>query len=63
MGSIISAIHDDIEEYQALCRRYNEPVVSTFTAQGHLLPDPYGEHANALKKRRDDEYNSSKKGS
>lgn len=46
MGSIMSAIRDDIEEYEALCERYGErPQYSYGSA------DCYGEHAKELKKR------------
>jgi hypothetical protein len=51
MGSIIGAIHDDIEEYKELCARYNETVRLKPTAQGIGLPDCYGPHASLLKAR------------
>lgn len=53
MGNILSAIHDDIEEYTDRCRRMGENVVRTQTAQGTWLPDPYGRHAKDLKAKED----------
>lgn len=52
MGSILSAIRDDMDEYQDLCRKYGEEVQTTLTAQGVRLPDSYGKHAAKLKKRQ-----------
>jgi len=46
MGSIISAINDDIDEYESLCKFYFEkPVGDKYGI------DPYCEHAKELKKR------------
>ncbi len=49
VGSIISAIKDDIEEYERLCRIFDEEVRYK---QG--APDCYGEHARALYERWQD---------
>lgn len=43
MGSIMSAISDDIEEYEALCKRYGEEV-----QYKHSGPDCYGKHKDEL---------------
>jgi hypothetical protein len=51
MGSIMSAIRDDIEEYEALCAKYGEKVRTKPTAQGVQLPDCYGKHAAEMKFR------------
>jgi len=59
MGSIMSAIRDDIEEYEALCAKYGEKVHYKPTAQGVQLPDCYGAHADAMKFRRNVEYSMS----
>ncbi len=56
MGSIMSAIRDDIEEYEALCEKYGEKVSYKPTAQGVQLPDCYGDHAAQLKFRSRVEY-------
>lgn len=47
MGSIMSAISDDIDEYEALCEKYNEKI--RYSVGG---PDCYGEHARLLKERQ-----------
>jgi hypothetical protein len=60
MGSIMSAIRDDIDEYEALCEKYGEEVQRKPTVQGIMLPDAYGEHADALKFRSRVEYAMSK---
>lgn len=60
MGSIMSAIRDDIEEYEALCAKYGEKVHHKPTAQGVPLPDCYGEHAAQLKFRSRVEYSMSR---
>ncbi len=51
MGSIISAIYDDIEEYKSLCRRFGEKVRTTPDRWGNNTADCYGEHAASLKKK------------
>ena len=48
MSNIFSAIIDDINAYESLCRLYDEEVV--YIDSGHT-PDCYGEHAKMLKKR------------
>lgn len=58
MGNIISAIHDDIDEYIWLCKKYGEKVQYK-PGQGE---DCYGEHARALKKRRADEFAEARPG-
>jgi len=46
MTDLRSAIYDDIEEYEALCRYYNEePVIDKHG------PNPYCKHAAELEKR------------
>jgi hypothetical protein len=46
MGSIMSAISDDIDTYEALCAKYGEQV-----QHDHHGPDCYGKHAIELKAR------------
>lgn len=55
MSDIISAIHDDMNEYEDLCRRFGEEVVRKWVGYQHL-PDCYSEHAKILVKRAHDEY-------
>lgn len=45
MSDIIKAIHDDMEEYRDLCRKYGEEVQML---RGD--PDCYGQHAKKLKR-------------
>jgi hypothetical protein len=61
MGSILSAIHDDIGDYEDLCRKYGEEVQTTPVANGQRLPDCYGAHAKALEERQRREYAERKK--
>jgi uncharacterized protein YeaO (DUF488 family) len=51
MSNILSAIQDDIDEYEALCRRFKEPIQTKYDSYGNNLPDCYGAHALALKTR------------
>lgn len=44
MGSIMSAISDDIDTYEHICERYGEAV-----QYSHGSADPYGEHCDELK--------------
>jgi predicted HicB family RNase H-like nuclease len=44
MGSIMSAISDDIDTYEHLCGRYGEKV-----QYSHGSANPYGEHCEELK--------------
>lgn len=55
MSDIISAIHDDIEEYVRLCKLHNEEVQYVRDAYGHMVEDCYGEHAEKLLERRSKE--------
>ena len=50
MGSIMSAISDDIDDYVHLCRKYGEPV-----QYSHGSADCYGDHCRELRNRRDAE--------
>lgn len=56
MGSVISAIHDDMEEYEDLCRKYGETPHRSPDAYGNLLVDCYGQHARLLKQRQQAEW-------
>lgn len=47
MGSIMSAIRDDEDEYDALCERFGEKAQPG---------GPYNAHRDALKKRAHDEW-------
>jgi hypothetical protein len=51
MGSIISAINDDMDKYKWLCGRYSEQPQYTKDAYGNLLLDCYGEHAQKLENK------------
>ena len=51
MGSVMSAIRDDIDEYEDLCRKYGETPHYKPDAYGNLLLDCYGVHAYELKRR------------
>lgn len=51
MGSIVSAVADDEDEYEALCKKYGEQVRYSL---GH--PNCYGEHARQLKERQRNEW-------
>jgi hypothetical protein len=53
MGSIMSAISDDIDEYVRLCEKYNEKVQYSSGSA-----DCYGEHARKLKERNRSEIKS-----
>jgi hypothetical protein len=53
---MISAIHDDMEEYEALCKKYNEQPLRKSDAYGNMLLDCYSEHASGLIKRRNKEW-------
>jgi hypothetical protein len=55
MGDIRSKVHDDIEEYRALCELYGEKPQKSKDAYGNMLLDPYGPHARELKQRRQQE--------
>jgi len=61
MGSILSAIHDDIGDYEFLCEHYGEEVQTKPTANGTMLPNCYGAHAKILKKRLRDEQNEERR--
>ena len=52
MGSIISAIHDDMEDYERLCEKYGEKPRVKPDAYGNRLLDCYGAHATELKRRQ-----------
>lgn len=52
MTDIASAVNDDIKEYMALCKKYNESVL--YSEDG--WPDCYGEHARKLQDRRREEF-------
>lgn len=48
MGSILSAISDDINEYRWLCQHFREKVQHE---RGVYGPDCYGPHAKLLERR------------
>ena len=56
MSDIISAIKDDMNEYEDLCRQYGETPIRTPDRWGKMLLDCYGNHAQDLKKRARLEY-------
>ena len=60
MGSIISAIHDDIEDYEFLCKHFGEEVQRKATANGSVLPDCYGTHSKELEDRLREEQKNKK---
>lgn len=55
MSNILSAIHDDMEEYVDLCAKYGEEVEYSKDAYGNLLVDCYGNHARKLYQRQTNE--------
>jgi hypothetical protein len=57
MGNILSAIHDDIDDYERHCKQFGERPVCDRGG-----PDPYGPHAKSLKKRAQEEYAAKMKG-
>ncbi len=56
MGSIMSAISDDIDDYLRRCAKYGETVQQSKTSQGISMPDCYGKHSDALETRERNEY-------
>lgn len=50
MGSINSAISDDMDDYKDLCKKFNEKPQYTPDHYGNMLLDCYGSHAEKLKK-------------
>jgi hypothetical protein len=54
MGSILSAIDDDMDDYVALCERFGEQPQRAPDAYVNLLLDCYGAHAKELRKRSDE---------
>ena len=55
MSDIMSAIHDDIDEYLRLCQKYKEDPEIVYHDDERLLAEvnPYGKHAEKLKKREE----------
>lgn len=51
MGNLLSAINDDINEYEQLCRKYGEEVQTEYDVYGIRTPACYGTHASELKQR------------
>lgn len=51
MGDILSAIADDIREYERRCKKYGEEVQIIRSGWGEPSPDCYGVHAEELKRR------------
>lgn len=60
MGSIISAIDDDINHYYYLCEKYNEKPVMLNDSKHFYEPDCYGKHAKELELRLREELKNSK---
>lgn len=56
MSDIISAIHDDMDEYEYLCEKYNEQPQYKQDNWGNNLLDCYGEHAKDLLNRKRKEW-------
>jgi hypothetical protein len=56
MGSIISAIHDDMNDYERLCEKYSEKAKYSPDAYGNMLLDCYSDHARKLKERERKEW-------
>ena len=54
MGSLMSAIADDIRWYVDLCQKHNEKVQYTKDDYGNDLPNCYGSHAKKLEAKDDD---------
>jgi hypothetical protein len=53
MGSINSAIDNDMDDYLYLCKKFNEKPQYSLDAYGNNLLDCYGKHATDLKKRNE----------
>lgn len=51
MTDILSAVANDMAEYECLCILYDEEIQTTQDAYGKWLPDCYSEHANKLKQQ------------
>lgn len=51
MGSILSAIRDDMDRYEYLCEKYGEEPQYTKDSRGIPLLACYGEHAAELEER------------
>ena len=51
MGSLLSAVADDIAEYEWLCMKYDEEIQLTQDVYGNWSPDCYSTHAAELKHR------------
>ncbi len=49
MNDSLSEINDDIREYEALCRKFDEPIHYDKTGDEISFPDCYGRHAKKLK--------------
>jgi hypothetical protein len=55
MGSLMSAIRDDIQEYVSLCNLYGHEVRYRKDAYGNSTEDCYGSHSEQLHKRKEQE--------
>lgn len=51
MSDSISALYEDMDEYIALCKHYNEKVHMHYIKNRESVPDTYGEHAKKLRER------------
>lgn len=65
MSNIISAIQDDMDEYEELCNRYNEEPLYTLNKYGYQMLDCYSVHARDLisrsRKERKDAQNNTRR--
>lgn len=54
MGDIISKIYDDMQDYEDLCKYFDEPCQYEMDAYNNRQLACYGKHANELEKRMRD---------
>ena len=47
MGSALSKIQDDMDDYQWLCDLFDEEIQHKANAHGLRIPDCYGSHSEA----------------
>lgn len=60
MGRAFRAIADAVENYERLCRKYEEPVQYKPGRPNHEVPDWESEHAISLLKREAEELSQSR---
>lgn len=51
MSDLMSAIRDDMDEYESLCHKYGEEIQYSKDAYNYRMVDCYGKHAEELKEK------------